>query len=50
MEGKSGNNCIIPYLILDNLTIGVDTLMYITEYYSSTAHSIILKANFNRNI
>lgn len=40
----------IPRPVLDSLTIGMDVLMYITKYYSSTTYYIILKANFNRNI
>lgn len=41
---------MIPRLILDSLTIGMDILMYITKYFSSTIDYIILKANFNRII
>lgn len=50
MKGKVVWCWVVPCPILDNLTVGMDILMCIIDYYSSAIHYVILKANSNRNI
>lgn len=50
MKGKVVLCCVVPCPILDNLTVGMDILICIIDYYSSTIHYVILKADSDKNI
>ena len=50
MKGKVVLCCVVPCPILDNFTVGMDILICIIDYYSSTIHYVILKADSDKNI
>lgn len=50
MKGKVVLCCVVPCPILDDLTVGMDILICIIDYYSSTIHYVILKADSDKNI
>lgn len=49
-EGKSSVVLCCSMSYLDNLTVGMDILICIIDYYSSTIHYVILKADSDKNI